>query len=674
MTQTDFLFELGCEELPAAQLKPLSDHLQEQVKKALDAAQLKYTKLTCFYTPRRLALLIDDLALETEAKIIERRGPSKSQGLDATGAPTKALEGFLKSCNATRTDLIEVPTDKGPWLAVKLNQPALLAKSLLPEILAQAVKSMPMKKSMRWGSHDFAFLRPVSWIVALLGTEIVPLKLFGLEAGRHTFGHRFHHPESISLNKADEYVKALHKAHVMIDQNERRHSILTQTESLMPKGLEAQCGSLDEVVNLVEWPVALLCQFKPEFLEVPDRALIATMEANQRVFPVRNQAGALQPYFVTIANIESQQPQEVIAGNEKVVGARLSDARFFYQEDLKIPLENHLEALKKITFQQGLGSLFDKTQRLMSLVDIPRAAELCKTDLVTQMVQEFPELQGYMGYQYALLQGEKAEISEAIEDHYQPKGKSGALPRNPIGIQLALMDKLDTLVGLFAMGKEPTSSGDPYALRRQALGVIAILVESECAIDLKDELQRVYHLYQAQNPQLSDPEGVLQKLTRFFEERMEVWYRDEKNFPASAVKAILKAHHQAGLNPFAIFERIQALTRLLETQEGQDLKELAKRIANILDPSVQNVLDTSLFQEEEAQLYSLLAHAKTESWLTFPDISQRYVQFLKFKPALSAFFEAVMVNDPDPQLRQNRQSLLKELHQLFAGLADFSIL
>ena len=670
----DFLFELGCEELPAGQLQALAQHLDQSIRKGLSAHKIALGQIRTFYTPRRLALIIYGLQQEVAAQTIERRGPAKAVGFDAAGQPTKALEGFLKSAQATLADLIEVDTEKGIWLAVNITQPAVSVKTLLPRILEEAIKSLPIKKAMRWGDHDFAFLRPVAWIVALLGNDIVPFDLFGLKAGRSSFGHRFHHPQAIELAHPEEYVDVLKKAYVMVDPIERRKTIEDQAQKIVPAGMQAQYGTLDEVINLVEWPVPLLCQFKPEFLEVPDRALIATMEANQRVFPVRDEAGVLQPYFVTVANIESKRPQEVIAGNEKVVSARLADARFFYQEDLKIPLEKHLEALKKITFQQGLGSLFDKTQRLIQLSDAPRAAELCKADLVTQMVQEFPELQGYMGRQYALLQGESAEVAEAIEEHYKPKGKGGDLPQSPMGIKLALADKIDTLVGLFAIGKEPSSSGDPYALRRQALGVIAILVESKLSRDLTQDLQQAYALYQTQDCKLAEAAIVLQKLTTFFEERMEVWCRDEKGLPLNVVKAIVQADHQAGLNPFAIFERIEALSLLLQTEDGQSLKELAKRVANILDHSVSIVPDAHLFQKEEATLFTLILQAKELYWLKNPDIQQRYLQFLQFKQPLSDFFEAVMVNDPDPKLRMNRQAVLKELHQLLLGLADFSVL
>ena len=332
----DFLFELGCEELPAGQLQALAQHLDQSIRKGLSAHKIALGQIRTFYTPRRLALIIYGLQQEVAAQTIERRGPAKAVGFDAAGQPTKALEGFLKSAQATLADLIEVDTEKGIWLAVNITQPAVSVKTLLPRILEEAIKSLPIKKAMRWGDHDFAFLRPVAWIVALLGNDIVPFDLFGLKAGRSSFGHRFHHPQAIELAHPEEYVDVLKKAYVMVDPIERRKTIEDQAQKIVPAGMQAQYGTLDEVINLVEWPVPLLCQFKPEFLEVPDRALIATMEANQRVFPVRDEAGVLQPYFVTVANIESKRPQEVIAGNEKVVSARLADERFFYQEDLKI--------------------------------------------------------------------------------------------------------------------------------------------------------------------------------------------------------------------------------------------------------------------------------------------------------------------------------------------------
>ena len=689
MNQQDFLFELGCEELPAAALASMAKHLEDSVKKALQAAKLQCGETKVYYTPRRLALLIKDLQTETKALMLERRGPAKAVAFDTEGAPTKALEGFLKSCGATQEELFEVPTDKGPWLAVNISQPALAVKSILPKILEDAVKTMPLKKTMRWGKRDIGFLRPVQWVVALLGNELVPMNLFGRAAGRVTNGHRFHHPDTVSLKHPSVYLDALRAAHVMADPDERRATILSKTKALLPTRTEAQFGTLEEVINLVEWPVPLLCHFEKEFLSVPQAVLISTMEANQRVFPIVDQAGALQNHFIAVTNIDSKNPASVIHGNEKVVRARLSDAKFFYDEDLKIPLENHLEALKKITFQQGLGSLFDKTERLKKEVHYlcetapdllchsceggnpalaAQAATLCKTDLVTQMVQEFPELQGYMGHHYAMAQGKSEIVGIAIADHYKPKGRGGDLPRNEIGALLALADKIDTLVGLFAIGKEPSSSGDPYALRRQALGMIAIEIDRKMHLDLDAWLKHTFDVYREQGHTLRDEVETMQKLQSFLKERFVVWCRDEKGMSASVLNAIINRISDQPFSFTDTFEKAEAFAMLIKTDEGKVLVDLVKRVANVLDPKqALGLVNTDLFGSAEHALWSCYQNAVEQHWSKLLPL-----RFLAFENPIADFFDKVMVNDPNPELKANRQNLLGHIHALFQQLADFN--
>ena len=674
MKTADFLFELGCEELPAGALSPMAEHLHTHVEKALAAAKFQFAEVFTYYTPRRLALLIKDLQTEKPTEVVERRGPAKVAGFDANGNPTKALEGFLKSCNAEVTDIIEVETDKGVWLAVKIEKPAEQVKSALPEILTQAIKTLPMKKAMRWGDHEFAFLRPVHWVVALLGEEVVPMRLFDIEAGADSFGHRFHHPGKVNITQPDTYVETLRKAKVMVDAEERREVIVTETNALLAKDTSAHFGKLAEVVNLVEWPVALRCQFEEGFLSLPKEVLIATMEANQRVFPVHDNKQSLRNIFITIANIVSTNPAAVVHGNEKVVRARLADAKFFFDEDLKVPLKNHLAGLKKITFQHGLGSLYNRVERLETLVEsgsAKQAAHLCKADLCTHMVQEFPELQGYMGHQYAIAQGCDLEVAEAIEDHYKPKGRGGELPRNESGVMLALADKIDTLVGMFAIGKEPTSSGDPFALRRQALGVIAILVEKKIHFDLQAFLKKAYAAYQVQNHTLAEEAVVLQKLEQFFKERLEVWCREEKNLPAGVVRAILgrrSAHNT--FDVFDIYERSVVLNTLLQTEAGDALKELAKRIHNILaDVKVEGQLDSQLLVPAEKMLAAILT--EVPEW-TELSLEPQYRAYLQLSDPIAGFFEAVLVNDENLALRKNRQLLLQQARDALSQLADFT--
>lgn len=692
MTNTNFLFELGCEELPAAALAPMAQHIERSVVTALQAAKFQCGDTKTYYTPRRLALLIKGLQTETEASSMERRGPAKAVAFDEKGAPSKALEGFLKSTGAALSDLFEVPTDKGPWLAVKIHQPAVAVQERLPRILEDAFKTMPCKKTMRWGDRDYSFLRPVHWVVALLGEEIVPLELFGIQANRFTQGHRFHAPSRrAEIHRPEQYLDVLRAAYVLVDPEERRQTILSKAKALVPAGTTIQLGTLEEVINLVEWPVPLQCHFEEAFLSVPPAVLISTMEANQRVFPCL-QEGKLTNSFIAVANIESKNPAAVIHGNEKVVRARLADAQFFFDEDRKIPLQSHLDALKKITFQQGLGSLFDKTKRLEDLAQtlaafchsresgnsvdtIKMAARLCKADLVTQMVQEFPELQGYMGHQYALAEGVDPEIALAIEDHYKPKGREGDLPRNAMGAVLALTDKVDTLVGMFAIGKEPTSSGDPFALRRQALGVIAILIERGLHLDLTQIFKKACALFFEQGFTLQ-PEGqVLEKLCVFFKDRLTAWCKEEKALPVPVINAILgRVTADAELDVLEGYKRMQALAALLQRPEGDALKELAKRIGHILQTKPQVLADPvnpALLAGHELPLYTLYQKTQQEKWINLP-VAEQYLKVLEFQKPIADFFEHVLVNDSDPLLKTNRHNLLQHIHGLLGHLADFS--
>lgn len=701
----DFLFELGCEELPAGEIDALAEHLKIHVEEALQTLKLGFSSIQIAHTPRRLALILTDLQTETTAKTLEKKGPAKAAAYDANHKPTLALSGFLASCGAVEADLFEVESEKGIWLAVKINQPAVAVKTLLPQILTQAIQSLPIKKSMRWGNNEFDFLRPVHWLVALLGEEIIPLRLFNLTAGRLTYGHRFHHPQAVSIRHPAEYISALRQAYVIVDPLERQQKIGQQVNRLLsPFGLQPKLTRLAEVVNLVEWPVPLLCQFEPEFLSIPAAVLSTTMEVNQRVFPVLDLDNKLQNKFIVIANLESKNPLEVIQGNEKVVRARLRDAQFFYNEDLKVQLVQYNDALKKITFQHGLGTVYDKVERLTKLSQriaehLPadeiqnclaltqktaKAAGLCKADLCTQMVQEFPELQGYAGHEYALKQGEDPEIAEALEDHYKPRQRGGDLPRHTISIILALADKLDTVVGMFAVGREPSSGSDPYALRRQTLGIISILINKNQSLDLKNIIAYAYDLYHNAGFKLQKEKVVLLKsLQQFFKDRIENWYRDDRpDMAIQVVQAILsrsifselpdsRAAEDDYLNPFRIASRVDALADILNTNEGQILKELAKRIANIVKAGPYTLPNAAFFQKEERALWDAYLEAEHALKLDLP-MHQRYRVLVQCAKPISNFFEHVMVNDLDPVMQSNRQNMLGHIHALFQSLADFS--
>lgn len=688
----DFLLELGCEDLPAGQINQLLANLANGFCTQLKKYNLSFNEaeMQTFATPRRLAILIPDLAAETKAETFERRGPSKAQGFDAQGQPSKALLGFLQSVNANLKDIIEVPTEKGIWLAVKVHKKAEKIEALLPNILAEVIKALPLKKSMRWGDHSFHFLRPVHWFVMLYGKEIVPAELFGVKADRFTYGHRFENLKPIKLNKPQEYIKKLAKAFVIVEPLARRAMIEEQAQALVGED-HVRFNTLPEVINLIEWPHAVLCNFKPEFLKVPKEVLISAMETHQRVFPILNQAGQLKPLFITVSNSTGEDTSEIKLGNEKVVSARLSDAEFFYVSDAKVPLLERLADLKKISFQEQLGTLYDKVTRVTDLAgylaellkinksQVQQAAQLCKCDLTTDMVQEFPELQGIMGREYALKQNINAEIAEALEDHYKPKVRDGDLPRNAVGAVLALADKLDTLVGLFGVGEKPSGSGDPYALRRQALGVIAVMIKFNWSLDLINIIRYSYATFSSSGVKLTP---VDQELAEFFLERMAQWCLDEHTEIATSVINAVKSRmikdmrnkNRLDLDLLEFFDNARDLNEMLTGAEGQELLQLVKRAANIIPEDIVVTDYLHLTEQHEQKLilvYESLAQEISECKKQ-KQFLKAYNLLLRFKSPLAQFFDHVMVMVEDKQLQQERLSLLYRIVSLFYLLADFS--
>ena len=464
----DFIFELGCEELPSGAVWPLADEFANHLLAALDKAQLAYGVVKRFATPRRIALLINALQTEQASQQVTRRGPAAVAAFDKEGNPTPALIGFAKSCNVGIEALTRIQTDKGDWMVYEFESAGVKTKDLLPTLIQQALAALPIAKPMRWGSGDDEFARPVHWAVALYGDEVIGDALLGVATGRTSRGHRFHHPQELTISSAQSYESQLHEAFVVADFAARRELIKVQIQQLaathqaipvMPDAL------LDEVTSIVEWPQALIANFEKEFLEVPPEALIASMQSHQKSFALKDQEGNLLPYFITVANIASTNPQQVIAGNEKVMRARLSDAAFFFKQDKKHSLSEYIPATEQVIFQVKLGSLQDKVLRvkalmihLSQLLDISeekavRAAVLSKCDLLTGMVGEFPELQGLMGYYYACNDGEDIQIATALNEQYMPRFAADNLPQSNLGLALSLADRLDTLVGIFAIGQ-----------------------------------------------------------------------------------------------------------------------------------------------------------------------------------------------------------------------------
>jgi glycyl-tRNA synthetase beta chain len=681
----NLLFELGTEELPPKSLLTLSRALQTEVEDGLARAGLCHDKITAYATPRRLALLITELATRQPDQTVEKRGPAANAAYMPDGQPTKALEGFARSCGTAVDQLVTLKTDKGEWLGYKQEVKGQPARALLPDILRQALAALPIAKRMRWGAGEAEFVRPVHWTVLLFGTEVIDADILGVRAGRTTRGHRFHHPEAIELRHPGEYAGKLHAARVIACFDERRQQIrrlACEAAGSVIGIAHIEDELLDEVTALVEWPVLVLGDFEARYLALPPEVLITTMQANQKYFPVKDQTGKLLPHFITFANLESTHPDSVRKGNERVVRPRLSDAEFFWNQDRKKTLESRVPALGNIVFQNKLGSLLDKTQRVQHLAGhiagllnadgalAQRAALLAKADLLTEMVGEFPELQGLMGRYYARAEGEPEEVAQAIEEQYFPKQSGGALPASMAGSILALAEKIDTLAGIFSAGLIPTGDKDPYALRRAALGVIRIAVETPLDFDLPDmlheALRRFGHAF--------DREATLRAVREFILERLRGYCLERGALP-DTFEAVL-AVQPASLLDFD--RRMQAVAGFRNLPEAESLAAANKRIRNILrkaETEVAGNVDETLFRQDEERV--LFAAARAARHDTLPLMAARdYTAALKrlaqLRPAVDAFFDKVMVMAEDPGLRQNRLGLLALLEGLFLDIADIS--
>ncbi|MBV1789318.1 glycine--tRNA ligase subunit beta [Marinobacterium sp. D7] len=687
MSAKDFLFELGTEELPPKALKTLSDALESEVRAGLAALlgeeTLKQSVFTSYAAPRRLALLVTDLATEVAESRTLVQGPPANIAYDKDGNPSKALEGFARKCGASLDQLTEV---NGKISFEQVN-PAQPVAPLLPEIVTQALDKLPIPKRMRWGASRAEFVRPVKWVVMLFGDEVVPCEILGHKADRHSRGHRFHYNEPIELFAGREYVAVLkEKGKVLADFAERRELIRSQLlgEATRVGGqVVIDEALLDEVTALNEWPVALTGRFEERFLEVPAQALISTMADNQKYFHLLDDAGNLMPYFITVANIESRDPQQVIEGNEKVIRPRLSDAAFFFETDKKRSLESRVDALKKIVFQKELGTIYEKSVRIGKLAALvatqiggdaaqaERAGLLCKTDLVSEMVLEFPELQGLMGYHYAQNDGEPEEVALAQNEHYMPRFHGDELPQSRTGIAVAIADRIDTLIGLFAINQPPTGSKDPFALRRATLGVLRIIVERELDLDLRSLLEAATAQYSGLPAQDSAAEQVLE----FMLERFRAWY-EEKGI---SVDNYLAVHALKPSKPLDFDRRVRAVAHFRTLPEAASLAAANKRVGNILGKAEQvgTDVDEALLSGDSEKALARQVTALEEQLLPLFQSGQ-YEQALEALAGLQApvdrFFEDVMVMADDNAVRNNRLALLQRLRNLFLGVADISVL
>lgn len=684
MNKATLLLEIGTEELPPKALESLAGALAEKVGRGLDEAGIERGEARPLASPRRLAVAVSAVAAQAPDREIERLGPPAAAAFDGQGQPTQAAKGFARSCGVSVDDLTTQDTDKGERLAYSGLEKGQPLSDLFADIAHAAVRGLPIPKRMRWGESEAAFVRPVHWLVALHGASVLDLRLFGIEAGRTTYGHRFHHPEGIELSAADDYVAALRdKAYVMADQTQRREAIAeqvaTQARALGGEAL-VDDGLLREVSALVEWPVALAGRFEERFLALPREVLISTLEGHQRYFPVQGPDGALLPAFITVANIESSAPEQVIAGNERVVRPRLADALFFWEQDRRQDLGSLAAGLERVTFQRELGSLAGKSARVGDLAAwlaghvgcdeaaVTRSAFLAKVDLLTDMVGEFPELQGVMGRYYAEAAGEPPAVARALEEQYLPRAAGGPIPESGVGRALALADKLDTLAGIFAVGKRPSGEKDPFALRRAALGVLRIAIEGGVDFSLAEALRRAV----AAQPVDADEAAVVADLLDFHRERLRAYFQD-RDVSAEVFESVAAM----GIDRVLDFDqRIRAVQRFIDEPAARTLCAAHKRIRNILKDRdiAPEVVPERLQDPAERTLYATLEEL---SPTVAADIAESaYADALltlsRLGPPVDGFFDDVLVMADDERLRTNRLALLAALDAQCRAVADIS--
>ncbi len=682
----DLLIEIGTEELPPKALSSLARAFENGVCEGLEKAGLTGGEVRRFATPRRLAILIHHLPVQQPDRRLERRGPALSAAFGADGHPTKAAEGFARSCGVAVADLQKQETDKGAWLVHFSDEPGAASAGLLPGIVDQALAGLPIPKRMRWGDRDDQFVRPVHWVILLFGDEVIPATILGVSSGRETRGHRFHHPQPIRVTAPADYARQLaDQGKVIADFSERRERVRTQAEMLAAEwgGVAViQPELLDEVTALVEWPVALAGNFERRFLNVPAEALISTMQDHQRYFPVVDGQGRLLPHFITIANLESRDPAQVRAGNERVIRPRFSDAEFFWNQDRKQPLAARMELLKQVVFQQRLGTLDEKSGRVARLarriaeqthgpVDwADRAARLAKCDLMTQMVQEFPELQGIMGRYYAQHDQETPEVAHALEEHYLPRFAGDRLPMTATGRIVALADRLDTLIGIFAIGQAPSGAKDPFALRRAALGVLRILIEGELELDLLKLLDQAA----ANFDKTVRAEQTVATVLAFIMERLRSYYLDQGIRP-DTFEAVLDCRPTC---PLDFDRRVRAVHAFRDLPEAASLAAANKRIRNILrkiDAALPFQVQPDLLTEDAEQALAgrlVELSSETTPLMEAGLYGEALNRLAGLREPVDAFFDQVLVMAEDTAVRDNRIALLNELSSLFLRVADFS--
>ena len=693
----DFLVEIGTEELPPKALLSLSRSFQASVATSLKKESLAFSSIRPFASPRRLALLVSDLVEHQADKDSVRFGPAIAAAYDAAGEPTKAALGFARSCGVDVSDLGSGEKDGVEKLSYSATQVGKQTACLLPDIVIKALAQLPIPKRMRWGSSRDEFVRPVHWAILLYGNEKLPAEILGIQTGTTTVGHRFHHNHEIEIDQPANYETLLEKpGHVIADFERRkemiRQLVVAQGESIGATAVVDE-ELLNEVTGLVEYPVALTGEFEEHFLDVPAEAIILAMKSHQKYFCLVDEDSNLLPRFITVSNIQSTDPAQVIQGNERVIRPRLADARFFFETDKQQSLDSRLEHLKKIVFQEKLGSVYDKSQRVADLAatiaamlganidHCRRAAMLSKCDLVTNMVGEFADLQGLMGSYYAQHDGEPEEVATALSEQYMPRFSGDSLPKSITGSILALADKLDTIVGLFAIGQPPTGSKDPFALRRAAIGILRILVETKLDLNILECIDDAISRF----PQIESAADARMPVFDFLLERFRAWYLEE-GVSSEVFQSVMALKPQS---PIDFHHRVLAVSHFASLPESQALASANKRVSNILAKLVQSsddsapeaqppiAVDEALLQEaDELALHKKLSLKVVDVAPLFENgqYKEGLVELVELKEAVDSFFDNVLVMCDDPALRRNRVALLQRLRNLFLQVADISFL
>ncbi len=684
----DLLIELGTEELPPKSLLKLSDAFKTGVQKGLTEAGLSHGPIAVFATPRRLGLKVSDLTLLAADEQVEKRGPAGKVAFDADGKPSRAGLAFASSVGQDIKDLERLETDKGAWLFHRSVVPGKAAADCIPAIVTAALASLPVAKPMRWGAADHEFVRPAHWLVLLLGSEVIAAEVLGLSSGRVTRGHRFHAPETRSLTSVADYPGALTtNGYVLADFAERRAKVSKQIQAAADaQQAEAVMDGalLDEITALVEWPVAVSGSFESAYLDLPEEVLIAALQDHQRFVPLRGKNGALTNQFVAISNIDSPTPAVVKAGYERVVRPRLADAAFFYRTDKQSSLDKKRERLHTVLFQKKLGSLFAVSERLANLAagiaaelghdesQARRAGELSRADLVTDMVGEFPQLQGTMGAYYANHDGEAEEVAHALQQQYWPRFAGDQLPTSNVGQCLALASKLDLLAGIFAIGQKPSGTRDPFGLRRAALGILRIAIECELPLDVK----RLIATACKQLPLEKLPDGVVDEVYGYLLDRLPAYYREQGAAFTTEMLNAVKANQPA--SPFDFHQRLVALQVFMDDEAARSLAAANKRVANILRKAGKQAVasvDQSLLEAPAEQALFETLQSLRES--VVPALASRAYgdamsELAGTRAVIDQFFDDVMVMAENEDLRRNRLGLLGEIRELYNGVADLS--